>query len=193
MFSQLSPLVAAVSALLPGIIIGYLVRQLISSKSISSAESKAEAILNEAKSKSQDILLEAKNKALAILEDAKKEEKERNVQLSRIENLLTKKENELESKSKEITADKETLKSKITELGAERSELDQIRSQQLSELEKISGLDKNKAKDEMLSRVEEEYKEDLYKQLKRLGQDNKEELDKKAKEILTTTIQRYAA
>ncbi len=193
MFSQLSPLVAAISALLPGIIIGWLIRQLISSKKVSSAESKAETVLSEAKSKSQDILLEAKNKALAILEDAKKEEKERNVQLSRIENLLTKKENELESKSKEITADKETLKSKITELGAERSELDQIRSQQLSELEKISGLDKNKAKDEMLSRVEEEYKEDLYKQLKRLGQDNKEELDKKAKEILTTTIQRYAA
>ena len=95
---------------MPGIIIGYLIRQLLSSKRISSAESKAEAILNESKSKSQDILLEAKNKALAILEDAKKEEKERNVQLSRIENLLTKKENELESKAKELTEEKQAAK-----------------------------------------------------------------------------------
>ena len=193
MFSQLSPLVAAVSALLPGIIIGYLARQLLSSKRISSAESKAEAILNESKSKSQDILLESKNKALAILEDAKKEEKERNSQLSRIENLLTKKENELELKAKEVGLEKETLKTKVAELGSIKTELEQTRAKQLAELERISGLDRNQAKGEMLSKIEEEYKDDLYKQLKRLGQENKEELDKKAKEILTTAIQRYAA
>src|SRR3990167_7225452 len=128
MFSQLSPLVAAVSALLPGIIIGYLARQLLSSKRISSAESKAEAILNESKSKSQDILLESKNKALAILEDAKKEEKERNSQLSRIENLLTKKENELELKAKDVGLEKETLKTKVAELGSIKTELEQTRA-----------------------------------------------------------------
>src|SRR3990167_2481437 len=127
MFSQLSPLVAAVSALLPGIIIGYLVRQLLSSRKVSSAESRAEAVLSEAKSKSQDILLEAKNKALSLLEDAKKEEKERNIQLSRIENLLTKKENELESKAKELTEEKETLKAKTVELTVLKTELEQVR------------------------------------------------------------------
>ena len=188
MFSQLSPLVAAVSALLPGIIIGYLVRQLLSSKKISSAESRAEAILNESKSKSQDILLEAKNKSFAILEDAKKEERGRNAQLSRIENLLTKKENELETRARELIAEKETLKMKAVEFGVAKTELEQIKSRQLSELERISGLDRNQARGEMLSKVEEEYKDDLYKQLKRLEQENKEELDKKAKEILTTSI-----
>ncbi|MBI2674396.1 MAG: ribonuclease Y [Candidatus Yanofskybacteria bacterium] len=193
MFSQLSPLVAAVSALLPGIIIGYLVRQLLASKSVSSAESKAEAILNDSKSKSQDILLEAKNRAIKVLEDAKKEEKERNVQLSRIENILTKKESELESRAKELTEEKETLKAKNTELATAKTELEQVKSKQLGELEKISGLNRDQARGEMLSRVEEEYKDDLYKQLKRLEQENKEELDKKAREILTTAIQRYAA
>lgn len=193
MFSQLSPLVAAVSALLPGIIIGYLVRQLLSSRNISSAESRAEAILNESKSKAQDILLEAKNKAFAVLEDAKKEEKERNAQLLRIENLLTKKESELESKAKEIGIEREALKTKTAELGSIKTELEQVRTRQLAELERISGLDRSQAKNEMLSKVQEEYKDDLYKQLKRLEQDNKEELDKKAREILTTAIQRYAA
>ncbi|HXK41185.1 MAG TPA: ribonuclease Y, partial [Candidatus Paceibacterota bacterium] len=193
MFSQLSPLVAAISALLPGIIIGYLIRQLLSSKRISSAESKAEAILNESKSKSQDILLEAKNKSFAVLEDAKKEEKERNVQLSRIENLLTKKESELESRAKELIEEKETLKAKTAELITAKTELEQVKLRQLGELEKISGLNRDQARGEMLSRVEEEYKEDLYKQIKRLEQDNREELDKKAREIMTTTIQRYAA
>src|SRR3989344_3041063 len=166
MFSQLSPLVAAISALLPGIIIGYLIRQLLSSKRISSAESKAEAILNESKSKSQDILLEAKNKSFAVLEDAKKEEKERNVQLSRIENLLTKKESELESRAKELIEEKETLKAKTAELITAKTELEQVKLRQLGELEKISGLNRDQARGEMLSRVEEEYKEDLYKQVK---------------------------
>ena len=193
MFSQLSPLVAAVSALLPGIIIGYLIRQLLSSKRISSAESKAEAILNESKSKSQDILLEAKNKALAILEDAKKEEKERNVQLSRIENLLTKKESELELRAKELIEEKEIFKAKTAELNVIKTELEQAKLRQFGELEKLSGFSRERARSEMLSRVEEEYKEDLYKQLKRLEQENGEELDKKAREILTTAIQRYAA
>src|SRR3990167_1602794 len=193
MFSQLSPLVAAVSALLPGIIIGYLVRQLLSSKRVSSAESRAEAILSESKSKSQDILLEAKNKAIAILEDVKKEEKERNAQLSRIENLLTKKESELEARAKELTSEKETLKSKTVELTVVKTALDHIKLRQLGELEKISGLNRDQARGEMLSKVEEEYKDDLYKQLKRLEQGNREELDKRAREILTTTIQRYAA
>src|SRR3989344_3836844 len=193
MFSQLSPLLAAVSALLPGIIIGYLIRQLISSKKISSAESKAESILNDSKSKSQDILLEAKNKAITILEEAKKEEKERNVQLSRIENLLTKKESELESRAKELVDEKQSLKSKTAEINDEKTELERVKAKQIVELEKISGLDREQAKNEMLSRVEEEYKEDLYKQLKRLEQGNREELDKKARDMLTTAIQRYSA
>ena len=71
MFSNLSPLIAAVSALLPGLIIGYLVRQILSSRKAAQAESRAEQILADSKSKAQDILLEAKNKALQILEQSK--------------------------------------------------------------------------------------------------------------------------
>src|SRR3989344_5571911 len=124
MLSNLSPLIAAVSALLPGLVIGYLARQVISTRKASQAESKAEAILNESKSKSQDIILEAKNKALEILGEAKKEEKERNLQLARIENLLTKKENELDSKAQELKAEKDTLNVKIQDVGQLKTDLD---------------------------------------------------------------------
>src|SRR3989338_2260146 len=193
MFSQLSPLVAAISALLPGIIIGYLFRQLLSSRRVSSAESKAEAILSESKSRSQDVLIEAKNKAIAILEEAKKEEKERNAQLARIENLLTKKESELETRAKELSNEKEALKVKLVDLSVEKNEIGQIKSKQLVELERVSGLDREQAKAEILVKIGEEYKEDLYKQVRRLEIENKEEMNKKAREILTTAIQRYAA
>ena len=67
MISDLSPLIAAISALIPGIIIGFLARQLLVSKKVSSAESRAQSLLTESKSKAQDIILEANNKSLKIL------------------------------------------------------------------------------------------------------------------------------
>lgn len=193
MLSGLNPLIAAVSALLPGLVIGYLIRHLVASRKVTLAESKAEAVIAESKSKSQDILLEAKNSALKILEEAKKEERERNSQLSRIENLLTKKENELEQRSKELTSEKETLKSKAVELTSLKGELEQARESQLKELERISGLDREKAKTELVIKTEEEYKDDLYKRMRKLENENREELEKKAREILAMAIQRYSA
>jgi len=193
MISGLNPLIAAVSALLPGLVIGYLVRHLIASRKVTLAESRAEAVLADSKSKSQDIILEAKNNAFKILEEAKKEEKERNSQFSRIENLLTRKENELEQKGKEIFSEKEVLKHKAVELTSLKSELEQSREKQLKELERISGLDREKAKIELVTKTEEEYKDDLYKRMRKLENENRDELEKKAREIVTTAIQRYAS
>ncbi len=190
---DLNPVITAVSALLPGLIIGYLARQIISSRRANQAESKAQEILSDSKSKSQDILLEAKNNALKILEEAKKEEKERHSQLLRIENLLTKKENELEQKGKELISEKESLKSKAVELTVLKGEMSEAREKQLKELERISGLDREKAKLELVTKTEEEYKDELYKRIKKLENENRDELEKKAREIITLAVQRYAS
>ena len=193
MFSSLSPLIAAVSALIPGIIIGYLVRHVISSRSASQAESKAQQILADSKSKSQDILLEAKNKAIEALEEVKKEEKERNAQLARIENLLTKKEGELETRARELKTEKDTLMSKAQEVANLKTDLEKNRQKQIQELERVASLTRDQAKNELFTKVEEDSKDELYKKMLKLEQENKEELDKKAREIVTISIQRYAA
>ena len=189
---NLSPLIAAVSALLPGLVIGYLARQILSSKRTSQAESRAQALLNESKSKSQDLILEAKNKALVILEDAKKEEKERNSQLLRIENLLTKKETELENTSKTLSQERESLKNKAGELVSLKADLEQSREKQIKELERISGLNKDSAKSEILKKIEEDNKDEIYRKMIKLEQESKEEIEKKAREIITLAIQRYS-
>ena len=193
MFSNLSPLIAAVSALLPGLIIGYLIRQIVSSRKAAQAESRAEQILADSKSKAQDILLEAKNKALEILEEAKKDEKERNSQLARIENLLTKKENELESRAKELKTEKENLISKAQEVANLKVEFETGRQKQIVELERVASLSKEQAQTELFRKIEEESKDELYKKMLKLEQENKEELNKKAIEIVTLAVQRYAA
>ena len=176
-----------------GLTAGYLIRQLIASVRVSQAESKAQALLADSKSKSQDILIEAKNKAIKVLEDAKKEEKERNVQLARIENILTRKEGELEQKEKELGTERENLKSKAIELVSVKTSLEQDRQKQVEELERISRLKQDEAKQELINKVEEEYKNEFYEKLIKLERQNREELDKKAREILTTAIQRYSS
>ncbi len=192
MLFGLNPLVAAVLALGIGFAIGFIVRRVIGSRRIAQAEQRAHAVLNDAKSQSQDILLEAKNKALKVLEDAKKEENERRSQLAKIENLLTRKENELEGKGAELRHERDTLKAKADELAVVKTELDQAREKELRELERITGLKRDQAKEEIFKKVEEEYREDLYHHLKKIDSENREEIDKKAREILTMAIQRYA-
>src|SRR5258708_6151627 len=138
----LSTVAAGVLGVLFGALVGYFARQLFASKRANQAESRAQSIINEAKSKAQDILIEAKDTALKSLEESKKEEKERSAQLSRIESLLTRKENELEQKSKELNQEKDSLKSKVVEIVAIKTQVEEARQKQITELERISGLNR---------------------------------------------------
>ncbi|MBP9822084.1 MAG: ribonuclease Y [Candidatus Pacebacteria bacterium] len=175
-----------------GLLIGYFARQFLASQKASNAESKAQQILTDAKSQAQDLVLEAKNTALKTLEESKKEEKERSAQLSRIESLLTRKETELEQKSKEIESEKEQLKLKATEVVALKSQVEATHAKQIIELERVAGLGREAAKTELITKIEEDSKDELYRKMHKLDTDNKEELEKKAKEIVTLAVQRYA-
>ncbi len=188
----LPTLVAAVLGLLFGAGIGYFIRQLVASRRSSMAESRAQQILNTGKSQAQDIILEAKNTALKTLEESKKEEKERLAQLSRIENLLTHKETELEQKAKELGQEKEQLNSKTGEVMALKTQVEETRARQITELERISGLNRESAKAELTTKIEEDSKDELYRKIHKLDLDNEEEIEKKAREIVTTAVQRYA-
>src|SRR4030042_1773715 len=192
MLFTFNPLTLAATAAALGFAIGFVARKIISSRRIAQAEARAQTVLNESKSKSQDILLEAKNKAIKLLEDAKSDEQERRVQLGKIENLLTKKEVELESKEKDLLQEKNTLKAKGEELVVLKADLEQGRQRQLKELERVTGLRREEAREELLKKVEEEYRDDLYQRLRKLDTEGHEEIDRTARELLTMSIQRYA-
>jgi len=188
----LPTLVAGILGLLFGAGIGYFIRQFVASRRSSMAESRAQQILNTSKSQAQDIILEAKNTALKTLEESKKEEKERLAQLSRIENLLTHKETELEQKAKELGQEKEQLKDKTTEVMALKTQVEETRAHQIVELERISGLNRESAKAELTTKIEEDSKDELYRKIHKLDLDNQEEIERKARDLVTTAVQRYA-
>jgi ribonuclease Y len=182
----------SIPAIAVGFLIGYFLRKFLAGRKAAQAEERAQATLNDAKARAQDVLLEANNKALKVLEDSKRDEVERRKQLDRIENLLTKKETDLDERTKEVSAERASLKQKAEEVVAMKADLEQIRGREITELERVSGLSKDKAKEQMLAKVQEQYREDLYQQLRKLDGENREQLEQKAREILTLAIQRYA-
>ncbi|HZZ99089.1 MAG TPA: ribonuclease Y [Candidatus Paceibacterota bacterium] len=179
-------------ALIFGLVAGYIIRQVVSIIRSTQADSKAQATIAEAKSKAQDILLEAKNNALNVLEESKREEKDRLAQLSRIENLLTRKETELDQKAKDVEKEKTVLIAKAEEVKSIKAEVEQLRDRQIVELERVSGLNREVAKSELFTKLETEYKDELLHKIRKLELENKEEIDKKSREIVTLAVQRYA-
>ncbi|HXV26851.1 MAG TPA: ribonuclease Y [Candidatus Paceibacterota bacterium] len=186
------PITFIVPAVVVGFLVGFFVRKFAAGKKVAEAEARAQGLLSDSKAKAQEIVLEANNKALKVLDEAKKEENERRKQLDRIENLLGKKESDLGEKEKELGKEKESLSSKMQEAETVRTELGDIRHRQLDALEKIGGLSRDEAKEQIFAKVQEEYREDLYRHLKKLETGNREEIDRKAREIFTMAVQRYA-
>jgi len=185
-------IIGGILALISGLVIGYLLNLFLTNKRISSAKNKAENLLVDAKNKAQDIILEAKNNSLKTLEDSKKVEQERHQQLLRIEGMLGKRELELDSRSKEIDVNKKNVESRLQEAETLKLDLEVKLQKQNQELEKIAALKKDEAKEILFRNLEDEYRKELADKMRKFEQSNKEELDRKAKEILTTAVQRYA-
>ena len=185
-------LTLSIPAVAVGLLIGYFLRKFLAGRKAAQAETRAEAILNESKAKAQDVLLDANNNALKVLEDSNREEADRRKQLDRIENLLTKKESDLEERGKDVAGERASLKHKAEELVALKADTEQAHAKQVAELERVSGLNREQARDQIMAKVAEQYRDDLYHQLRKLDSENREQLEQKAREIMTMSIQRYA-
>lgn len=178
---------------LVGMIGGYLVRQIIAAKQIDSAEEKAKKILNSAKNDAKENLIESKNKALNILEEAKKQEKARSEQILRLEERLEKREEILDNKLDSLEKGSREIQQRADKVRGIQKEIEQIKEKRLSELKKISKLSEVSAKKMFLTEIEEKYKEDIARKIKQLEVENKEELEKKACNLMVLAMQKYGA
>ncbi len=189
---SLSLLFIGILGLAAGSVLGYFARQSIAKKQLGTAEGKVNKMLTDAEAKSQSILLEAKNKAVEILEEAKKEEKKRREQIFRLEKRIESREENLDRKLEEVERGRDLLIKKAEEIKKIRKEVEAARQEQLKRLEKIANLSKEDARKVLLQLAEEQNREVLVKQIKRMEQESSEELAKKARNIMTLALQRYA-
>jgi ribonuclease Y len=164
---------------------------------IGTAEEKAREIIDEAlktaETKKREALLEAKEEALKAKNEFERETRERRAELQRYEKRVLTKEETLDRKTEALEKKEAKLSVKEAELDKIKQEVEEFHAKQLQELEKISGLTSEQAKEYLLKTVEEDVKHETAVLIKELENKAKEEADKKAKEYVVTAIQRCAA
>ena len=164
---------------------------------IGTAEEKAREIIDEAlktaETKKREALLEAKEESLRAKNEFERETKERRAELQRYEKRVLAKEEALDRKTEVLEKKEAKLAVKEAELDKMKQEVEVFHEKQLQELEKISGLTSEQAKEYLLKTVEEDVKHEVAVFIKDLESKAKEEADKKAKELIVTAIQRCSA
>ena len=164
---------------------------------LNNAEDKARQIIDEAvktaETKKREALLEAKEEAIKNKNEIERESKERRAEIQRYEKRVLSKEEALDKKSEALEKKESKLNAKDADLDRLKKELETIKNSHLRELEKISGLTSEQAKEYLLKSVEEDVKHETAVLVKELENKAKEEADKKAKDYVVTAIQRCAA
>ena len=164
---------------------------------IGNAQDKARQIIDEAlhtaETKKREALLEAKEEALKMKNESEREAKDRRAEVQRYEKRVLSKEESVDKKAETLERRETSLTAKEEELKKKRAEADRLLGQRVQELERISGLTSEQAKEYLLKTVEDEVKIDTAKLYKEMESKAKEEAGRKAKEYIVTAIQRCAA
>ncbi len=190
---SLGILIIIAIAALSGVAFGYFLRWIISLGQRGSMELEIKKMMLSAKEEAQKITEGAEKKASARLEELKEEEKEKEARSKKTEERLIKKEELLDKRQSDIDDEVENIKKKIEEIKEIREKTDQEAAGVQKELERVSGLSGDMAKKELLSAVEKQYEEDILVRMQKLETEGAEKLDKKAKDILSMSIQRLAS
>ena len=189
-------IVVAIVVALISAFIATQVRKNVVEKKIGSAEGKAREIIDEAiksaEAKKKEALLEAKEENLKAKNELDKEIKERRAEVQRYEKRVLNKEEAIERKSESLEKKENGLKNKEEKIAEAQTKVDELSEKRVQELERISGLTSEQAKEYLLKTVEEEVKIETAKLVKELESQAKEEADKKAKEIVVNAIQKCA-
>uniref|UniRef100_I5AVZ4 Ribonuclease Y n=1 Tax=Eubacterium cellulosolvens (strain ATCC 43171 / JCM 9499 / 6) TaxID=633697 RepID=I5AVZ4_EUBC6 len=163
---------------------------------LGSADEKARSIIDEAiktaETKKRESLLEAKEEALKLKNEQEKENRERRAELQKYEKRVLSKEESVDRKANQLERRESDLAAKETELHKKEKVVEELQTQRVQELEKISGMTSEEAKDFLLKSVEEEVKADAAKLYKEAVAKAKDDADKRAQEFVVTAIQKCA-
>lgn len=180
-----------------GIATGYYIRKLVAESKIGAAEELAAKTIEEANKEAEamkkELLLEAKDEIHRNRQENEKEIRERRREIDRLERRILQKEEVIESKANNIERKEQILSEKEKDIEKSKQDLQIVLTRQLKELERISGLTFEEAKQLLLSNVEQQCRQDIALMIKTIEAEAKEEADKRAKNVVTLAIQKCAA
>ncbi len=189
--------IAIMLALAVGITFGYFARRFIGESKIGAAEEEANRIkeesVKEAEARSKEILLEAKEEIHRNRQETEKDIRDRRRELDRLERRIIQKEEMLDKKTDTLEKKDQSLQDKIRDVERTEQELQMVLSKQLKELERLSGLTSEEAKELLLNNVEQQIRQETAVMIKHMEAEAREEANKKARNIVSLAIQKCAA
>ena len=178
---EVIPLIVGIVSLFFGSILGYYARQSIARRDWKTIEAKI-----------QKRIQKAKEEVSQILEEAKKERDEKRRELLKTEEILLRRESILDKKISDFEIEQKEFREKIEKLKRIKEDLENLKVEALENLEKIAGMDKEKAKAELFANLEREYQKEILEKMRKLEAEGEDRFEKRVKEILATSIQKYA-
>ena len=197
---NLTLIISIIVALVVGNIFGYALRQIRTTKKVATAEAEAEKRIAASKTKEQEVLAKAKEKALAILDEAKKEEKVLRVEVIETQKRLEKREElfdqkllEMDKKQEAIDKQKEEIEVRKERIREVKTQIEELKAQEAAKLEEVAGLTREAAIERLEKMVQEDYEEALQSRLRKMEAATEEELEAKARQILSLAVTRFAS
>ena len=179
-----------------GIVLGWIIRWIYARFQLSASEQKAERVkqeaIREAEAQKKEILLNAKDELIRERNQQERENRERRAEIQRFEARVNKKEELLEQRAADFEKNEKELAEKKSAMVKKEEEIAKQEEHYRQELEKISGLSAQEAKDLIIKNLENEAKHDAQALINKIEQEAQLTAEKKAKDILITTIQRIA-
>ncbi len=195
--SPVATVVISIVVLIVGIAIGYVLRKNFGEKAIGSAEQQARNMILDAQNTVENLkkekVLEAKEEIHKLRDENEAELKVRRNEVSKAERRIQQKEENIDRKLESIEKRENGLTKREQSMNEKHKEIDAYIAKQVEELERISGYTREEAKHLLLQELETEIRKEASDMIVKVESEAKEEADKKAREIITTAIQRYAS
>lgn len=172
---------------------GYVLRQYLGTSKVKAAQAEADRIVAEAVSKQKEIVLEAKDEAYSTMREGEEELKERRSRVRDQEERLQKRQEALERRQEPLEKRERKLAAQEQRLRQREDELEELKHKRTEELEALSALTRDEAKELLLKAVEGESRQDMARVMREVEQEARETADRQARKIISEAIQRYAS
>jgi ribonuclease Y len=191
-----NPFVTLIVALGVGVIaflLGYFLRQYFGEVKLKSAQAEAERILAEAEAQKKDLLLQAKEETIQLRDELEAETERKRAELRRQEERLQKRQEVLDRRFESIDNRERTINKRQSTLDRRANEINKLYEEQAAELERISGLTQEEAKEILLKTVEKDVRQDMARIVREIEAEAKAEGERRARKLVALAIQRIAS
>ena len=190
-------IVLPLAAIVIGAFIGYIYRRSVAEAKVGRAEESVKRLISDAQKKAEAVkketVLEAKEEIHVLRSEFERETKDRRNELTRLERRVVQREEMLDRKITSAENKEEQAASRLKEVTKKKEAIDEVFTQQVEQLEKISSMTTDEAKELLLEKVEQETRRDMAVYVREIENKAKDEADKKSRDIIANAIQKYAA